>query len=164
MANSSWEQGIAFVLAREGSYCNDVGDPGGETNWGISKKAYPHLDIKNLTVDEAKEIYRKDYWQVCRCDELAFPFDIATFDCAVNQGVGKAKRLLQIALNVDVDGIIGDKTIAATFKVTPGVFRKMMAERIAEYFRLMTVNPALSMWAQNWIYRVLSLFELGIKP
>ena len=159
--NQNWEAAIAFVLAREGGYSNDPQDPGGETNFGISKKAYPNLDIKNLTVDQAKAIYQKDYWQVCKCDELASPFDMATFDCAVNQGTGKAIRLLQIALGIDVDGKVGDKTISATFKVTPGIFRKMMAERIAEYVRLIISKPALNVFSINWVYRVLALYDLG---
>jgi len=161
--NTSWEKGIEFVLAREGGLTDDPNDPGGLTNFGISQKAYPNLDIKNLTVEQAKEIYKKDYWQECRCDELAFPFDIATFDCAVNQGVGKAKRLLQIALGIEADGIIGDMTISFTFKVTPGIFRKLMAQRISEYFRLIANNPKLMVYSTNWIYRVLALYELGLS-
>ena len=58
-----FEDCIDKVLEHEGGYVNDPNDLGGETNFGVSKKAYPDLDIKNLTRDEAKEIYRKDYWE-----------------------------------------------------------------------------------------------------
>ena len=161
--NTSWGTGIAFVLKMEGGYTLDPNDPGGETNFGISKKSYPNIDIKNLTEDEAREIYRKDYWQDCKCDELNYPFDIAVFDCAVNQGTGKSKRLLQIALGLDVDGIIGDATIAATFKATNGYFKKLLAERLSEYTRLIVSNPKLLVFSVNWTYRVLSLHELVLK-
>ncbi len=158
--NSNWETAMAFVFKMEGDLTDDPNDPGGLTKYGISKKAYPDLDIRNITIDQAKEIYKNDYWEMCNCDELAFPFDIATFDCAVNQGVGKAKRLLQNALDVSVDGIIGDKTIAASFKATPRTFKKLIAERISEYFRLIINNPRLMVFSVNWIFRVVSLHEL----
>jgi len=157
---ADWDRAIEFVLKMEGGYTLDPNDPGGETNFGISKKAYPSVDIKNLSVDEAKGIYRRDYWTACECDQLASPFAIATFDCAVNQGVGKACRLLQIALGVTVDGTIGDKTVAASFKADPRTAKKLLAERLAEYARLMVANPNLLVFATNWAFRVVSLAEL----
>jgi lysozyme family protein len=157
--NTDWEKAIAFVLKMEGDYTLDPNDPGGETRYGISKKAYPNLDITNLTLGEAKEIYRRDYWQACRCDELPSGFALIVFDTAVNQGVGKAKRLLQIALEVEVDGVIGDKTIAAAFKASQYRIKKYLAERLASYARLMADNKALLVFATNWSYRVIALAE-----
>jgi hypothetical protein len=58
-----FERAVAFVLRHEGGYVNDPRDPGGETKYGISKRAYPRLDIKGLTEADAKEIYRRDYWE-----------------------------------------------------------------------------------------------------
>ena len=158
--NATWDKAIEFVLKAEGGYTLDPNDPGGETNFGISKKAYPALDIKNLTVDQAKDIYRRDYWQACECDQLAYPFDIATFDCAVNQGVGMAKRLLQIALGVNVDGVIGDKTVSASFKADVQSVKKLLSERLAAYARLMAENPKLVVFAMNWCSRVIALAEI----
>lgn len=158
--NTDWPIAIDFVLKMEGGYTVDPNDPGGETNFGISKKAYPSLDIKNLKVDDAKEIYRHDYWEECQCDELPTPLALCVFDTAVNQGTGKAKRLLQIALGVDVDGVIGDKTIAAAFKADTHQTKLFLADRLAEYGRLMSANPHLLVFAVNWSYRVISLAEL----
>lgn len=160
--NSDWEKAIAFVLKMEGDYTLDPNDPGGETKYGISHKAYPSLDIKNLTIEQAKEIYQRDYWQACRCDELPSGFALCVFDTAVNQGVGKAKRILQMALEVDVDGIIGDKTISAAFKAKPSRVKKYLAIRLAEYARLMAHNNDLLVFAINWSYRVLSLAQLSL--
>src|SRR5512147_2295714 len=92
---------INFVLQREGGYVNDPDDPGGETNYGISKKSFPNIDIKNLTVNEAKSIYREHYWDACGCDDIPSPLDVVMFDTAVNMGVGTAKKLSAISKSVD---------------------------------------------------------------
>lgn len=157
-----WETAIAFVLKMEGGAEgeHDPNDPGGYTKFGISSKAYPNLDIKNLTLDQAKEIYRRDYWTTCQCDDLPTPFAIGVFDCAVNQGTGRAKRILQLALEVEVDGNIGPKTIAAASRAEPWRVKKMLAIRLAEYARLMAAKQNLLVFATNWSYRVISLAEL----
>ena len=158
--NSDWEKAIAFVLQMEGGYTLDPNDPGGETNFGISKKAYPSLDIKSLTMAEAMDIYRRDYWTPCACDDLPAPFAIMVFDTAVNQGAGIAKRLLQISLDVNVDGIIGEATLTAALRASDRAPKLYLAERLAAYARLMVEKPALLQYARNWFFRVLSLSEL----
>ena len=160
---SDWEKAIAFVLAMEGGYTLDPNDPGGETNFGISKKAYPSLDIKNLTVDMARVIYERDYWIPCSCDDLPTPFAIAVFDTAVNQGVTAAKRILQLALGVNVDGTIGQKTIEAAVRAGERQVKLFLAERLAHYARLMADNPKLLVFATNWSFRVVSLAELVFR-
>jgi lysozyme family protein len=148
---------VEFVLEQEGGYTLDPNDPGGETKFGISKKAYPNLDIKNLTREDAIEIYQRDYWKPCRCDDLPRHFAFIVFDSAVNQGPRVAIRLLQIALGVSVDGIIGPKTLAAASSAKPRAIRLALAERLAAYSRLMAEKPNLLVFARNWSFRVLSL-------
>lgn len=159
---TDWDKAIQFVLTIEKSDTveNDPNDPGGTTKYGISQRSYPHIDIPTLTIDQAKMLYRRDFWEPCGCDELPSAFAIATFDCAVNQGMGPAKRLLQIALDIEVDGVIGPKTIAAAFKAEPWIVKKLLALRLSEYFKLMTAKPNLQRYATNWCYRVVSLAEL----
>jgi len=157
-----WPKSIEFVLKMEGGdeVENNPADPGGQTKFGISKKAYPSLDVAHLTRPEAEEIYRRDYWTPCACDDLPWPFSIAVFDCAVNQGPVKAKRLLQMALDMDtVDGVIGAKTLAAAAKASPYRLKKMLALRLAEYARTMAEHQNLLVFAVDWSYRVLSLLE-----
>jgi lysozyme family protein len=163
--NSDWEVAIEFVLRMEGGETveNNPNDPGGETKFGISKKAYPNLDIANLTREDAKEIYKKDYWETCRCDELPTPLAIAVFDTAVNQGTGKARRLLQTSLGVIADGVIGEQTITAAHKAGTDQVRKFLAERLVEYARTMAKNQALLYWGFTWSYRVISLAELILQ-
>lgn len=158
----NFDKCMDFVLRMEGGDAaeNDPNDSGGLTKFGISQKAYPNLDIANLTKEAAIELYRKDYWNPCSCDDLPYPLCLCVFDCAVNQGVSKSKRLLQMALGVDVDGIIGPKTLSAAAKITMGRTKKLMALRIGEYARLMVANPNLLVFSTNWFYRVLSVAEV----
>lgn len=86
----NFNKAIQFVLKWEGGYSNNPVDPGGETNFGISKRAYPYLNIASLTKEQAIAIYKKDYWEKCGCDRLEYPMDIVVFDTAVNCGVQRA--------------------------------------------------------------------------
>jgi len=91
----TFPKSLRFVLRWEGGYTNDPHDPGGETNLGISRRAYPTLDIKSLTEQDAMAIYHRDYWIKAGCDDLPCPMDWVVFDTAVNMGVKKAKVILQ---------------------------------------------------------------------
>lgn len=90
----SFERAFDHVVGEEGGYVNDPQDPGGETKYGISKRAYPGVDIKNLTLDVAKDIYRRDYWTPLRLDNRPYREALVIFDCAVNQGVARARSIL----------------------------------------------------------------------
>jgi lysozyme family protein len=83
---SSYEIGVRLTLDLEGNenYTNDPDDPGGETKYGICKKYHPTVDIKNLTLSQAKQIYLEKYWIPAGCDNAPFPMDIALFDSQVN--------------------------------------------------------------------------------
>lgn len=91
----------------------DPDDPGGTTKWGISQRAYPREDIANLTEARARELFRADYWQPCRCDEMPDSLAVAVADSAFNQGVGTAITLLQEAVRANPDGRMGPNTLAA---------------------------------------------------
>lgn len=155
--NTDFDKAVQFVLAMEGGYTIDLNDRGGETNYGISKRSYPNLDIKNLTREQAMDIYEKDFWQACKCDELSSPLSIAVFDSAVNQGVGAATRMLQIALDVNVDGIIGQKTITASYKTGVNGIRRFMAQRMARYIRTIMKDATQEVFAENWSNRLMEL-------
>ena len=93
----NFEQSVALILDLEGggAVSRDADDPGGTTKWGISQRAYPTLKVDELTMEQARDIYRRDYWAKSGCDELPWPMDLCAFDCAVNQGVGRARQLLR---------------------------------------------------------------------
>lgn len=101
------------LMGHEGEYSNNPEDPGRETNWGISKRSYPNVDIKNLTRDQAKEIYRRDFWDRGQMEQFDPAVAFQTFDFAVNSGIETAIRKLQAAAGVADDGHIGPVTVAA---------------------------------------------------
>jgi lysozyme family protein len=113
-----FENAFAKTYQFEKGYVCDPDDPGGETNDGISKRSYPDLDIRNLTMEQKKEIYFRDYWLASGCDKIRSD-EIASkiFDLAVNMGPFRAGVLLQIAMvrthwPVVVDGKIGPQTLS----------------------------------------------------
>lgn len=109
----TFEEAFKRVIGFEGDYSNDPRDPGGETHWGISKRAYPDLDIKNLSLNSAKALYLKDYWDPLNLNQLPENIRYAMFDMAVNMGLQTAAKLLQRALTVVDDGVIGPNTLKA---------------------------------------------------
>ena len=88
---------ISLILGEEGGIANHRKDPGGLTKYGISQRSDPTLNIAALTLDDAKAIYRRDYWTPIRGDELPSGLDLLMLDCAINQGVVTAIQLLQQA-------------------------------------------------------------------
>lgn len=160
---TDFEDAMKFVFEAEGGYTNDPNDPGGETNFGISKKAYPNEDIKNMTLERAMEIYMRDYWIPCKCDELPRAYAISLFDSAVNQGVGTAIKILQRALGgLTVDGVIGPKTLAAVQAAKPRKQAVFLAQRLVAYHELMTNRPQLNAFALNWFHRVVALAKVAL--
>ena len=113
-----FKETIDIVLKHEGGYVNDPKDAGGETNFGISKRAYSHLDILSLTESQAEGIYWTDYWLKCQCNVLTTGLDLMVMDCAVNMGVARASKILQNIVGAKADGIIGSKTIKAVWRAT----------------------------------------------
>lgn len=151
-----FDQAVAFVLHDqiEGGYVNDPRDPGGETKFGISKRSYPKEDIKNLTRDRAIEIYKRDFWDSNRCDELPPKLAIAMFDAAVNQGAGAARPLLQRTLGVNADGIIGPITLKAALDADEDeAALEFLGWRLHRYAH--TRNSATYM--RGWSNRILRL-------
>ena len=118
-----FQAALDVVLKHEGGYVNDPKDAGGETKFGISKRAHPGVDIKNLTRDGAAKIYKAQYWDAGKFGLLDNrEIAIRAFDLAVNCGTGTAVKLLQRAYNLlqgqslfslEVDGRLGAKTAAA---------------------------------------------------
>lgn len=107
-----FEKFIKIIFKNEGFYSNDKSDSGGETKYGISKNAYPNLDIKNLTIEQAEEIYMKDYYFAVRADQIKNELlALHVFDMAVNAGVNRAIKILQKVVGASIDGKIGQNTL-----------------------------------------------------
>ena len=139
---SDFERAVAHVLRFEGGYSDDKSDPGGETNFGISKRAHPTLDIKHLTKVEASAIYQRDYWTKNGCDTMAWPLSLIHFDTCVNLGAAKASGMLARS---------------------NGDAAKYLADRRAYYERLIAKKPALVKYRNGWLNRVHALETLATE-
>lgn len=128
------EEALSWILREEGGYGWDPDDAGGETNFGISKRTYPEVDIKNLTKEKAKSLYVSDYWNVIKGYALPRRYALALFDAAVRMGPFRAICLLQGTLEEEVDGIVGPLTRDACVKY-PNRLDSYLAKCIAFYVR-----------------------------
>lgn len=148
-----FEAAFLRLLRHEGFHSNDPRDAGGETKYGISKRAYPHIDIATLTLGAAKDIYRLDYWHKIRADELPDAIRFDMFDLAVNSGVGAAVRLLQRAAGVAVDGVLGPVTTAAVAAAEP---HRLRARLLGHRLQLMTDLSTWAVFSRGWARRIAS--------
>ncbi|SPM44721.1 Uncharacterised protein [Orientia tsutsugamushi] len=99
LTDERFEHAVNFVLSHEGGYSDDPDDDGGETKFGISKRSYPHVDVDALTVEQAKNIYKCDFWEPQLYKDIKdVNFATKVFDLAVNMGSNWAHRLVQRAL------------------------------------------------------------------
>ena len=146
----SFDKAFALTVGVEGGYVNDPADPGGETKYGISHRAYPDIDIKALTLDQAKDIYRRDYWQAASCDSMPERIGHLVFDCAVHHGVKTAIKLLQRALKVADDGEFGPITRGTlTARDTNETADLLMAQRML-YLMTCSAWPTYKLgWAKR---------------
>ena len=148
--NDNFHNCIIPLLHYEGGYVNNPSDPGGETNMGISKRAYPSLDIKNLTKELACQIYQRDYWNRVCGDQLPSGLDMVVFDSAVNSGVHEAIIWLQEVLGVTADGVIGNQTLnALQGKDISTLIDKYIALRLAYDKSLSTWNKFGTGWSNR---------------
>ena len=130
---SAFDTIIEMVLEHEGGYINHSSDPGGETIYGISKRAYPDLDIKNLTVAEAKEIYRNDYWNRIKGEELPVGVACVVLDYSVNSGTSRASKALQSVCGIaNGDGIIGPATLNAVWTTVKNTSEEDVINAVTE--------------------------------
>lgn len=153
---------IPKTLGFEGGYVNDPADPGGETNFGISKRAYPSLDIANLTQDEAIAIYYTDFWLENQCDRAALVCPLSAgkyFDMCVNMGGTRATKVLQGELNrykaagLKTDGHIGPKTLAALPLADSSLLGWLRLGAAAYYTSLAHEHPVMLRFLKGWLRR-----------
>ena len=147
---------IEVVLEHEGGYVHDPNDLGGETNFGIAKRFYKDVDIKNLTREEAKNIYHQDYWKPAKCDEVPPQLRHIYFDMCVNFGRGGAGKVLQQAANarnknkIDVDGGMGPATLKAIQNLE---LERVRAYRVLRFANLVIKKPEQERFWFGWYRR-----------
>ena len=137
---------VNIILQKEGRYSFHPKDPGGETNFGISKRSYPKIDIKALTKMEATCIYKADFWDKYEIEQMDPSIRLMFFDCAVNQGPTRAKHILTMC-----QGVTYDSPLEMLFKFTN--------IRLDYYMGL----PSWTTFGKGWTRRLLDIFYLSAK-
>jgi lysozyme family protein len=153
-----FETAVDFVLSAEGGLVDDGSDPGGITKFGISQRAYPDLNIRDLTIDGAKAIYREDYWNLCSCDKLPAGVALVVFDAAVNQGVGASIRMLQSALKVGKMEWSARLRYRLSGLKRPSIIAEMIARRSVAY----ALSTLVSRDGLGWFRRLAKVHQLAL--
>jgi lysozyme family protein len=160
MYSNKFLKAFDYLMYHEGGYVNDSKDAGGETRYGISKHSYPHLDIKSLTREQARQIYFVDFWMKAKCEDIEDEnIAIKLFDLAVHTGIQQANKLIQRALRaagaqVVEDGIIGQITLSAINRADPTDLLAALKSEAAGYYRLLiNINPSQKKFIEGWLNR-----------
>ena len=148
----SWfDQCFDKLISHEGGVSENPKDPGGLTNYGISQRAYPNLDIRSLTLAEVKQLYKRDYWDRAQCDQLPSQLSYLVFDAAVNSGIGQSIRFLQRAVGTADDGVMGAITLSAIKRMdAESVCAKFLGQRLEFMAKLSTWDT----FSRGWCRRI----------
>jgi lysozyme family protein len=163
-----YDKAFEEIIGIEGGLSNHPSDKGGLTKYGISQKAFPKLDIRNLTLEGAKKIYCDNYWKTANMNLDLFDEKTAIelFDIAVNMGVGTAAIKLQEALNLmnrnqkdfpdlKIDGDAGTNTMNAYAKVRKEIlFKVLNGLQFMRYVSIVERNPVQEEFFNGWMKRV----------
>ena len=160
MYSQKFEKAFQYVIKNEGGYVFDKNDSGGETKFGISKRSYPSLNIRELTLEDAKKIYYRDFWQKGRFEEIRDDLvSTQLFDLSVNLGIRAAVIVLQRALRsvgktVQEDGLMGPETLLATMYSEPRCLLAAIKSEAAGYYRMIVCSkPGMAKFLNGWLNR-----------
>ena len=156
----NYQSALNHVLQSEGLWSDNPADPGGATMKGVTLSVYQawkgnsHIskeDLRNISDQEVADIYKQNYWDKVKGDDLPSGVDYAVFDASVNMGVGRASKLIQTAVGVPADGVIGNQTVQAIKNANPvELIDKFSAEKDAFYKSL----PTFGTFGKGWLNRV----------
>ena len=153
----AFARAYAFTLRWEGGYSDVSADPGGRTDLGIAETYHAKAWADGqVTPAEAESIYRADYWDVARCDDLPDLIAIAMFDCAVNPGVVRAVQFLQAALGIDADGRFGTLTLVRSGDCDPLATALRMVDLRSGYW-LARARGDKTVFRRGWLNRSAAL-------
>lgn len=160
----SFQEIFDRLIGHEGGYVNDLHDPGGETNWGVTKRTAQANgytgDMKTMTRQQAYEIYHRAFWVRYQCDQMPPAIAYQFFDAAVNHGFGNASRMLQRAVGVLDDGIIGKYSLEAINRnPISDTLMVLNGERLNFYTRLKNFDR----YGKGWVNRVAQNLKYGAQ-
>jgi lysozyme family protein len=155
----NWDACFAMVLKHEGGYVNHPSDPGGMTNLGVTKRVWEEFvghpvdeaAMRALTPDMVKPLYKKNYWDKIKGDQLPAGIDYAAYDLAVNSGTGRAAKYLQRIAGVPDDGVIGPKSMEAIMACDPEETVDAICEMRLEFLQKL---PTWGTFGKGWGRRV----------
>ena len=159
---SNWPTSLALVLKSEGGFVNHPSDPGGMTNLGVTKKVWEEyvgheVDeniMRGLTPDMVQPLYKKNYWDRIKGDQLPDGVDYAAYDLAVNSGVGRAAKYLQQIAGVPADGLIGPQSIEAIKACPAGEVVDALCDMRLDFLKRL---PTWSTFGKGWERRVVEV-------
>ena len=169
---SSFETTFNRTIGHEGKFQANPKDRGnwtggkegvGElkgTKWGLAAMTYPNLDIANITLEQAKEIYYNDWWLKLKMERWPNVMKYQMFDAAFNHGTGRANQFLQFAARVRDDGVIGPKTIAAVNMTDPN---DLVLRFLAKRLRYFTEVKTWAEFSKGWSLRVAQCLEYAAE-
>jgi lysozyme family protein len=153
----SFKECLDLVLKSEGGWVNNLQDPGGETNLGVTKRVWeeyvghPVESLKKLTKDDVAPLYEQKYWRPCYGEVLPRGLNFVVFSMAINAGTGRAIKLLQSAIGCVPDGVIGPKTRELISKNNNATLISKFSETRREYYRSLKNFP---IFGKGWLNRV----------
>jgi len=158
----AFDEALNRLIGHEGGYVNNPADPGGATMKGVTLATYreykrnPHItkdELRNISDAELSDLYKKGYWDKCRCDDLPSGVDYLVFDAAVNMGAGRSSKLLQESVGVTPDGGIGPITLAAVSSANGDNLIEEFSQRKEAFYRSL---PTFETFGKGWLNRVAS--------
>lgn len=166
--SSRFDRSLALVLQHEGGFVQHPRDPGGATNFGITRETLSRArgrrasvdDVRHLTQEEAASIYRRLYWDAVFANELPPGLDLALFDLAVHSGPAKAVRMLQRFLGVPADGIVGPVTLKAARQADPEEAIRHLTQARLGFLSRLGIWPV---FGRGWRRRVLSVEQEALR-
>lgn len=154
---------LDMIIKHEGGYVNHPEDPGGETKYGISKRAYPDVEIDKLSESDAKAIYKEDYWNRIKGDDLPLSVACVVMDYGVNSGISRASKALQGVCGItNGDGVIGPHTLSAVWTTFKEQGKDFVIEGVTnqrqEFIRNLSIYDT---FGKGWERRIKETLELA---
>lgn len=168
---ANFETETGWLLVHEGGYVNHPKDPGGATNRGVTQATYDGYrrrmnlakrSVKEITMAEVMAIYKSQYWDVVKGDELPAGLDYAVYDFSVNSGASRAVKFLQELLGVKADGMLGNQTLGALAEFSPEDMRELIQNYCEKRWNWMKTLKTWSTFGTGWTRRVMGE-QLGVQ-
>ena len=157
--NRNWNKSFDLVIVNEGGFVDNKLDPGGATNWGCTQAVWEGYighkvsvdDMKALTKEDVKPLYKKRYWDAIHGDAIPSGLDYCLFDCAINSGVNRSAKIIQEIVGVFADGAIGNNTVSAITQLNPVTAINEFCDKRQAFLESLKTFPV---FGKGWTKRV----------